>query len=314
MALSDDVKQQWKDLVARPHRDQAIFFLNGFWGVVKGNAEQIWEYTLKFEELAKSGSGSDHDLDEFFSHKFLEDVGEVKTVLQLRATLSELDVDKNKRMAISEYLLFKYGQNAKDLVTSPQGDSDELAKAQALYEEASAALDDVMKKLEASKKAAADAKAAEAAAAAAAEEAKRSLAELQKQEEAYKNKCDTLRKKSEEGGVVSRNKAKNELEQLLAEDPLPLRQAKITQEAAVRKNEKARKAAEEARIAAEAAAAALEESAKAAEAARDEAVAYLNKVKNSGAGAGKVWFNLRALYEKQQYLPKAKQTMSYPDP
>jgi hypothetical protein len=56
-----------------------------------------------------------------------------------------------------------------------------------------------------------------------------------------------LKKKSEEGGVVSRNKAKNELAQHLAEDPLPLRQAKITAEAAVRKAEKATKAAAEAK-------------------------------------------------------------------
>ena len=56
---------------------------------------------------------------------------------------------------------------------------------------------------------------------------------MKKQEDAYATKTATLTKKSEEGGVVSRNKAKNELAQHLAEDPLPLRQAKITAEAAV---------------------------------------------------------------------------------
>eukprot|EP00479_Gromia_sphaerica_P004715 TRINITY_DN15561_c0_g1_i1.p1 TRINITY_DN15561_c0_g1~~TRINITY_DN15561_c0_g1_i1.p1 ORF type:complete len:130 (-),score=26.29 TRINITY_DN15561_c0_g1_i1:161-550(-) len=49
----------------------------------------------------------------------------------------------------------------------------------------------------------------------------------------WKNAC-------EEGGIVSRNRAKNELEQLLAEDPLPLRRAQITTQAALKKAEKAR--------------------------------------------------------------------------
>ncbi len=80
------------------------------------------------------------------------------------------------------------------------------------------------------------------------------LAEVKKQEDAYNAKTAQLKKQSEDEsvGVVSRNKAKNELAQHLAEDPLPLRQAKITAEAAVRKAEKATKAAAEARSAAEA--------------------------------------------------------------
>lgn len=76
------------------------------------------------------------------------------------------------------------------------------------------------------------------------------MQELQAQEKAVADKIADLQKKSEEGGVVSRNKAKAELEQLKAEDPLPLQRAKLNQGAAVRKSEKARKAAEEQKIAA----------------------------------------------------------------
>merc|ERR1712225_141917 len=76
------------------------------------------------------------------------------------------------------------------------------------------------------------------------------LQELHAEEEAYNKKKADLEKKSQEGGVVSRNKAANELAQLLAEDPLPLRRAKITQEAAVKKAERATQAAAEARTAA----------------------------------------------------------------
>ena len=53
------------------------------------------------------------------------------------------------------------------------------------------------------------------------------LAEVRAQEDAYNARTADLTKRSEEGGVVSRGKAKNELAQHLAEDPLPLRRAKV---------------------------------------------------------------------------------------
>ena len=62
------------------------------------------------------------------------------------------------------------------------------------------------------------------------------------------------------------------------------------------------------------AAAKLEVALQEAEAKRDEALAYLDRVKSSGAGAGQVWWLQREMYEKQKYLPKSKQTMAYPKP
>mmetsp|Transcript_6808 Transcript_6808/g.19267 ORF Transcript_6808/g.19267 Transcript_6808/m.19267 type:complete len:327 (+) Transcript_6808:139-1119(+) len=326
--MADD-KQKWNDLVAKDHRDQAVWFLNAFWNDgLRQDAEKVWAWVQEFEKLAKEGDSTNCDLDEFVSHRFLEKQGSAVTVLKLRATLQELDVDKNKRMAISEFLLFHYKKNWRDLVLAPQGDPEEVEKAQAMVDEANRALDDVMQKLDEQKVLAeslkvseAKAKEAEAVAAKAVEELKVAVREVEEQEAAYKNKCDTLKKKSEEGGVVSRNRAKNELEQLLGQDPLPLRQAKLTAEAAVRKSEKARKAAEaeaencaKKREEAEEGAARLEVSVKEAEGKRDEALAFLDRVKASGAGAGQVWMMQRALYERQQYLPKSKQTMSYPEP
>merc|ERR1712000_631022 len=89
---------------------------------------------------------------------------------------------------------------------------------------------------------------------AAQDELEAALAEVKAQEDAYNSKTEDLKKKSETGGVVSRNKAANELAQHLAEDPLPLRKAKITAEAAVKRSEKATQAAATARTNAEAAA------------------------------------------------------------
>jgi len=80
---------------------------------------------------------------------------------------------------------------------------------------------------------------------------------------------EDLQRRSEEGGVVTRNKAKAELEIALAEDSMPLRQAKINLGAAQRKAERAREpfmvAADQANAAATVAAQAQAEADDAAE-------------------------------------------------
>ena len=80
------------------------------------------------------------------------------------------------------------------------------------------------------------ARAREAEQKAAQAELEAALAELKAQEEAYAAKTQELKTKSEGAGVAAL-RAKNELAQHLSEDPLPLRRAKINQEAAVRKAE-----------------------------------------------------------------------------
>jgi len=97
------------------------------------------------------------------------------------------------------------------------------------------------------------------------------LAELKAQEDAYNSKTEELKRASETGGMVSRNKAKNELAQHLGADPLPLRRAKITQEAALKKAERATAVAAEARQGAEKATAEATAAAKAASKAAQEA-------------------------------------------
>ena len=65
---------------------------------------------------------------------------------------------------------------------------------------------------------------------------------------------------------------------MMAEDPLPLRKAKINQQAAVKKSEKARIAAEDAKAKAE-------DAVKQAEAKLAEATAFLDRAKASGGVA-----------------------------
>lgn len=138
-----------------------------------------------------------------------------------------------------------------DLVNAVLGDMEEIRKAQQKLDEVQAALRDAEQREQESKQAKRELEAA--------------LREVKSQEEARNLKTAELERKSEEGGLVSRNKAKAELAQHLAEvrsppcrsflaacingvstlqDPLPLRKAKITLEAAVKKAEKAANAAE----------------------------------------------------------------------
>lgn len=274
------------------------------------------------------------DLDEFNAHRFLEKNGETKTIKELRAELAAIDMDFNRRMALIEFLLFRFDRKVEEFVARPQGENtEEVAEAQRQLEEAQKALDAAVEGAEQAKQAAeaaaADAAAAEAAAAEAARTAqeaqeaeaaqKAAVAELEEQETAYNNKTEDLKAKSEEGGIVSRNRAKAELAQHLAEDPLPLRRAKLTAEAAAKKAEKATAAAldaaneakrtadaaEQTRLASEAAAAEAERLVGEAERLFAEAEAFLEEAKSRpGGGQGALWWIERDLEEARKYMPR----------
>lgn len=46
--------------------------------------------------------------------------GETLRVVELRETLKSIDLDTNRRMALIEFLLFKYKQSIKELLSRPQ--------------------------------------------------------------------------------------------------------------------------------------------------------------------------------------------------
>merc|ERR1712100_906585 len=220
------------------------------------------------------GEGS--GLDEMAAHVFLEKFAETLTVRELRAKLRSTgaigESERPKKVPLTHYLLFRYNVDWHKLVNSSQGDnSAEIAKAQEMLNQVTAAFQEAQRtataaaqalleaetsaakaksREEESKVAAEQSRVAEEDAKAAQAELEAALAEVKAQEDAYNSKTEDLKKKSETG-VVSRNKAANELAQHLAEDPLPLRKAKITAEAAVKRSEKATKAAADAREAAE---------------------------------------------------------------
>jgi len=258
-------------------------------------------------EKGKEGS----DLDEFNAHRFLEKLGETKSVKDLRDELRDIDMDFNKRMAIIEYLLYRYRRTISDFVRRPQGDnSEEVAQAQRALEEAQASLEEARIAQEhATNEAQIAAEKAEASLLAE-NELKAALRELHEQEEAQNRRKVELEQKSEDTnlGVVQRNKAKNELAQFLSEDPLPLRRAKLNTEAATKKAEKARKEAEAAAEEAERSRLEAEDKLRECEDKFAEAERFLDEIRSRpGGGQGALWCIDRELKEAKKFLPKRKQ-------
>jgi len=328
--------QKFKEFTGLKYSEQAQAFLNAYWDEFGNVAEQIWAWTHQFIELDIDNGKEGKDLDEFNAHRFLERNGETKTVKQMRDELKEIDMDFNRRMAVIEYFLWRHHKSVSDFVRKPQGgiDPQELAEAQRLLDEVSRAQkeaqdsaniaklreDEAVSAANEARQREREALEAEAPFKKAQDELNDAIAELKKQEDDYKRQSDDLRRKSEDTsiGVVTRNKAANELAQLLATDPLPLRQAKISLEAAERKADKLRKPFKEARERAEQARASADRSAAEARRTRQladdavddcnrkfaEAEAFLQQVlTRSGVPHGQIWWLERELAEKKKFMP-----------
>ena len=326
------LQQKFRELTNKTFILQAKWFLNGFWEEIdrEKDTEFVWKAVGLCTEISKH-KGKAGELDEFEAHRFLEKLGETLTVQEMRKKLSEIDVDFNKMMALTEYLIFKYGKSVKQVVNAPQGGNvEELKQAEKLVEASQAAFDELSVRTENQKKvlgelkqaeaeaaktkadadaafkdasdsaraasdaasvarakeetalsaaqtakakaieaenesvnasrkaeeakeseanarnkeaesqaAATVAKQAEDASTQAANEQRQALKELKDIEDALAAKIADLELKSQDGPVVQRGRAKAELEQLKSGDSLPLRRAKINQEAAVRRFQKA---------------------------------------------------------------------------
>jgi len=271
-AIDEKLRDRLLELTRMKYADQAKWYLNGFWTEgAEPEADSVWKFATKCIELDKRKKDG-CELDEFEAHKFLESLGETLTVIQLREKLRKIDVDNNGKMALLEYLAFKYSKSIKSIVDAPQGTADpkELREAEEKLRAVQDALAELQKQLE---------------------EQKRTVDELHRQEEEYHGQIQALERKSTDAslGAVQKSKAAAELAQLKQQDPLPLRKAKLTQEAQTRKVEKA-VAETENRL--------------------KEALDYLEQVKKKGGVAqGAVWWMERELKEAQKYLPKKKQTV-----
>jgi len=272
--------------------------LNAFWeSYGRDEAERIWGYVKKLNKIDLQKHEEGNAVDEVQAHKFLEEHGETLTVMAMREKLRQTGAiapsDRPKLVPLIHYLLFRYNVDWHALVACAGDKSEEMKKAQKLLDEVLAAF----KELDIRAK---EARAQEAPFKAAQEEVDAALADVKAQDDARNAKTEQLKRQSEEGGVVQQNKAKALLASHLAEDPLPLRKAKITLEAALKKAERARAPFESARRQAE-------EAADAAQARVQEAEAYLEEIKKKpGSPFGAIWWMERELHEQKAYLPERK--------
>jgi DNA repair exonuclease SbcCD ATPase subunit len=303
MALRGNDNEKLKELCSKSYKDQSIWTLNAFWGVPPQNfnndtAEKLWSWVKKAIEFDLQKGKDGAELDELNAHRLLEFFKETMTVQEMRENLRSTGaITGNVRnVPLVHILIFKFKIDWHKLVNATQGDNrKELEEAQRKLDEVQAAFKAAEEKAQEAKKKEAEAKAAQ-------KELEVALAELKAQEDAFNNRTKELTTKSEDTsvGVVTRNKAKAELAQHLSSDPLPLRRAKITQEAAVKKAEKATAAAIEAKAAAEAA---REEMAKKLE----EAERYFDEIRSKpGSAHGSLWWMDRELHEVRAYLPEKK--------
>jgi len=325
MALSGNDEAKFKQLSAKTYKDQAIWFLNAYWkDFGQKEAERIWTYKHKCDELDLQNRAAGTALDELNAHRFLEAFKEPLTVREMRETLRNSGViEKFSNVPLIHFLIAIFKSDWHYVVNAPQGDNrEEIEKAQRMLDAVQAAFRESEAKAQAAAVALREAESREREARqkeAEAEAAKRelevALADLKAQETAYENKTKEIQSRIDSAsGVVGQNKAKAELAQHLNEPTLPLRKARITQEAAVKKADRARAAAEastaqavEARKASAKAKEAAEQAVEDARQKVDEAEKYLEEVKNKpGSAQGSIWWLERELHEAKAFLPERK--------
>jgi len=167
-----------RDLNSKFYKDQAIWFLNAFWkSFGEKEAENIWSFTQKMIELDKDKHKEGNQLDEFLAHRFLEQIKETHTVLELREKLTAAGVDRSKNMPLTAYLIPRYSADWKYLVNAPQGDNqDEIIKAQKMLDAVQKALEEMQKSVDAAAQKEKEAHSAKATAKAAQVEQEKTLA------------------------------------------------------------------------------------------------------------------------------------------
>jgi len=191
--------EKLQELITRPHKEQAVWALNAFWGVPPQNfgnetAEKFWNYIKKTQEFDLQKGKDGNELDELNAHRLLEFFKETMTVQEMRENLRSTGaITGNVRnVPIIHILIFKYKMDWHKLVNASQGDNrKELEEAQRRLDEVQAAFREAEKKAAEAKKKEAEAKIAQ-------KELEAALAELKAQEDAFNQRTQELTTKSDD--------------------------------------------------------------------------------------------------------------------
>jgi len=109
--------EKLKNLQEKTISEQAKFFLQAFVMEFAGTFEVVLTMVDEFKVYAKGAE--DGQLDEIQAHHYLEKRGETHTAIEFREKMRQIDLDFNKRISITEWLVFKYNKTLKGLFTPP---------------------------------------------------------------------------------------------------------------------------------------------------------------------------------------------------
>jgi len=212
----------------------------------------IFNYKYDWHEVANAPQGGN-----------IEGINKAKKMLE-EVTLALEESQKKAEEAKKATAESKKAETAANEAAKEAAKTADEATKKA--QEATKTAEEAAKKAQEAEKAAEEAKKDEEEATAkqqelqkAEDEVTSALNDVKAKEQAKEDKKKQLQHTIDTAGLVAKNKAINELAQLEKEDDLPLRQAKITLEAAKRKAEKATKVATDAKNKAEATAKAAED-------------------------------------------------------
>ena len=234
--MSGDL-EKLHELCGKTYKQQAVWFLNAFWDTKESEAERLWDYVQKLNELDLEHHEEGSALDEMKAHVFLEKFDETLTVREMRAKLRSTgaigETERPKVVPLTHYLLYKYDVEWHKLVDeSRQGSNKEelekaeqmLAEVQAAFKESEAKASVARQKLmeaqsaeNAAKAREAEAKASEAAAKQREAEAK-AAAEEAKQRESQAQQDAAAAKEREAEAKAAQQELEAALQELHAEE------------------------------------------------------------------------------------------------
>lgn len=125
--------ERFQLLTYKPHLEQTVHFLNVFWKTplngerlaFKDDAtlrEQLWIWAHDILEISKRSATdplSVSSLDAFGYHIFLEKIGRPCSFLEAQADLAALDINKDHRVCVTEFLLSTFRADPRLLVNEP---------------------------------------------------------------------------------------------------------------------------------------------------------------------------------------------------
>lgn len=108
-------------VTAAPIDEQVELFLKAFVFDFQDGKNGGFAGVLTIAEQFRGylAEASDCDCEIDAAHRFLEARNEATTVEELRQKMQAIDIDRNRRMALIEYLLFRYGKSVGEFLNPP---------------------------------------------------------------------------------------------------------------------------------------------------------------------------------------------------